>query len=485
MAAGMTDNKPVAVSLATAKFMPVFLLGCIVYASYVVIHPLTIKYLLSPPRGDIPRRLVLGIVFPTIYSLLLIPVIACYIRLLLVVFLNPGYVPLGLEKKPDIKEPQPGLEEYWRRDAFICDQNGMPIWCFHCNNWKPDRTHHNQDTARCTRKMDHFCPWVGGVVGERAFKFFMQFLFYTMIFTAYLTGILAWVVQSYKGDVHLFVAIGLAGFFLLFSAGMVMNGLNMVFKNVTTIELVSKRIYMAVILPPERQTELLAPPPPAKLSSGSSDHESERPTTSELDDPSHINYFQRQQSSSSRRNPSPSKPSRRIWKGTITYPLHLPTDRPPIPAPPQRAFAILQLPPGLNPWNLGSVYANFTAVFGEFVVDWLLPLKHSPCCDHSSDISEYPLGPEFELMLRDAGLANHDSSNERRGSLTTGVTSSSERKRRRRVLDKSWQNGERPDAWDSHREARRMRKQWRERATASKHPDRDPDSTPEHDEAKE
>jgi palmitoyltransferase len=144
-----------------------FLLSCIIYATYVVIHPLTINFLLQPTRDDIPRRLALGIVFPTIYGILLIPVVACYIRLLLVVSLGPGYIPLGEKADYDVNEPQPGLEQYWRRDAFVCDQNGLPIWCTVCNNWKPDRTHHNQDTARCTRKMDHFCPWVGGVVGER------------------------------------------------------------------------------------------------------------------------------------------------------------------------------------------------------------------------------------------------------------------------------------------------------------------------------
>jgi palmitoyltransferase len=305
----------------------------------------------------------------------------------------------------------------------------------------------------------------------RSLKFFIQFLFYTALFTAYLTGILAWIVRGYKSDVHLFVAIGLAGFFLLFSLGMVGNCLSMVFRNVTTIELVSKRIYMAVILPAERQLELLAPPPPAKISSGSSDHDSDRPTTSELDDPSHINYFQRQQNPIPRRNTSSAKPSHRIWKGTITYPLLLPTDRPPIPAPPQRTFAILQLPPGLNPWNLGSAYANFTAVFGTSVLDWLLPLKHSPCCDHSTDITEYPLGPEFELMLRDAGVSRQDEGKEGGGSVATGATSSSEKRRRKRILDEGWQDGERPDGWVSQKEARRMRKHWESRARTGKHPD--------------
>jgi palmitoyltransferase len=289
-----------------------------------------------------------------------------------------------------------------------------------------------------------------------------------MIFTAYLIGVFGWVVAHYKGDAQLFVAIGLAGFFCLFTTGMVLNSLNMVFKNTTTIETSdSRRMYMAVVLPPERQIDpLMLPPPPAKLSRSSSDGEGERPITSELDDESHINYFKRQNTSESRPPLVKRSTGRKIWKGSITYPLHLPVDRPPIPAIPQRHFAILQLPPGLNPFNLGSAYRNFTAVFGTSVLDWILPIKHSPCCDHSSRVSEYPLGPEFELMLADAGLVRPISPlKERRPSTTPS------RKRKRR-LDPGWQNGERPPGWISEQEARRMRKEWRHRADQSHHPDR-------------
>lgn len=155
------------VSLALARCMPVILGLIIIYACYVVIHPLTINYFLDPPRDDIERRLALGIAVPIVHFVLLIPVLLCWIRLLLVIFLDPGHTELGPEPKPGVNEPQAGLEEFYDRDAFVCDANGLPIWCSYCNDYKHDRGHHNQDTGRCTYKMDHFCPWVGGVVGER------------------------------------------------------------------------------------------------------------------------------------------------------------------------------------------------------------------------------------------------------------------------------------------------------------------------------
>jgi palmitoyltransferase len=53
----------------------------------------------------------------------------------------------------------PDLEEFYRRDVFVCEMDGKPKWCTDCGNRKPDRAHRCSDVGRCVRKMDHFCPW--------------------------------------------------------------------------------------------------------------------------------------------------------------------------------------------------------------------------------------------------------------------------------------------------------------------------------------
>lgn len=53
----------------------------------------------------------------------------------------------------------PGLEEFYRREVFECDIDGLPRWCSVCQTWKPDRSHHSSEVGRCVYKMDHFCPW--------------------------------------------------------------------------------------------------------------------------------------------------------------------------------------------------------------------------------------------------------------------------------------------------------------------------------------
>jgi palmitoyltransferase len=440
-------------SLATAKAVPVFLFLVVVYCSYVVVGPLSIQYLLN--NDDRDTRVASGIAIPIIWFVLLVPVAATYFRLLLVVTTNPGYVPLGDE---DINPKEPPAE-FWTRDVFVCDQNGLPMWCQHCHNWKPDRAHHSQDAGRCTLKMDHFCPWVGGVVGERALKFFLQFLFYSLLLSTYLTVLMAYFVHEDRLNVQWIVALALGGFFVLFTLGMVVNSLWMAFQNFTTIEQIdrlNRTMLLAVLLPPEMQPtsrEQLSPPalqrpPTAARSPARSDgNDSERPLTSELDDPLHSSYF------SSR---SQNRPIRRLsrseyWRGTVTYPLSLPTDRPPLPAQPPRTFAILETPPGMNPWDLGSPWRNFKAVFGEKFHQWWIPYRMSPTCDHTSTISFYPLGPDFEWLLEDAGLVQRPTSKDEKRSTISS-------RKRRRALDKGWQNGERPDGWEVRRSVKRSRR---------------------------
>ena len=58
----------------------------------------------------------------------------------------------------------------------------------------------------------------------------------------------------------------------------------------------------------------------------------------------------------------------------------------------KRTFAILKTQPGENPFDLGP-WNNWKSVMGNSVWEWMLPIKHSPCCRHDSNVSEYEFGP--------------------------------------------------------------------------------------------
>ena len=224
---------------------------------------------------------------------------------------------------------------------------------------------------------------------------------------------------------------------------------------------------IAVQLPPHLQGQQFhgpPPPPPAHNqhdTSPSRSGDSDRPLNSEIDDPSHSSYFTTLHAPRAPRRASAVPYQQRIWKGTVTYPLHLQSDRPPLPAPEPKTFAILETLPGMNPWDMGSALENFKAVFGLYVHDWILPIKYSPCCDHSSQVSWYPMGPDFAELLIESGLEPRPASlpppkNEH---YVSSRSTASRKRRRKRRLSEGWQNGERPDGWVSEKAARRHRRE--------------------------
>lgn len=163
--------------------MPVFLLGVIGYACWALTGPICSESLSLSPRaraspgpGTLTKDWATttvdyffarqengrAIVFLALHYLFLILMLSSYGRTLYVVVFLPGLVPC---------EPTLGLETFYTRDVFTCRSDGLPIWCSDCQNWKPERAHHSGEIKRCVKKMDHYCPWAGGMIGETCKSF--------------------------------------------------------------------------------------------------------------------------------------------------------------------------------------------------------------------------------------------------------------------------------------------------------------------------
>lgn len=70
-----------------------------------------------------------------------------------------------------------------------------------------------------------------------------------------------------------------------------------------------------------------------------------------------------------------------------------------------RTFAILETTsPGDNPWDLGSALLNWETVMGEHFVDWFLPVKRSPCCNHEHTESHFAIGPAVDRIRASVGF---------------------------------------------------------------------------------
>lgn len=369
-----------AVVVWISRTIPVLLIAVIGYSIFVVAYSVSIQTLLH-------SRPAAAIAIITLFFVLLLPLLSCFFRLLQTM-IDPGYLPRnpgdpelicekpraprltctlsrnnewddtkGLNRTAILEgtcPPPEGIERFYAKDAFICDHTGLPLYCDRgCNGWKPARAHHCREVNRCVRRMDHFCPWVGGVVAERNTKFFIQFCFYASIFCAFVFGVVLWTIVDQIHQSHFnghWIAIcACAGLFLFMAAGLFLTTtFQNQMRNQTTVESLGRVDFVAVFLP-----------------------------SGMLGD-----------------TPSPKQPM-----SIITYPLPLEGRS----NQPKRTFAVIECGMRDNLWDLGSL-ANLKSVLGERYIDWILPIKHSPCCSRDGEDFDYPFGAILEKRKREHGL---------------------------------------------------------------------------------
>ncbi|KAI0843854.1 palmitoyltransferase PFA5 [Daldinia vernicosa] len=372
------------------RTIPVILVAAVSYATYAVVGRVCSNYLIGK-RGEVGAAIAILV----LYFILLLLMVGTYLRTILTVLLDPGVVPLGpgvIERKkaardrrrrrrqepdleslpyyagPDLNPDSPGLEEFYTKDVFICENDGRPKWCSECSTWKADRVHHSSEIDRCVYRMDHYCPWVGGMIGENSFKFFVQFTTYTACYCGLVLGATASslrkeISEGSPLDPHFIPAIVLAAFFGLFTFLMTVTSMRYIFLNMTNVDMLgyqSKVYQLAVRVPrgtesTDKFTVVTYPlPRPGEPMNGWSNGTA-RPGTNE-----------------SGGSAVQIRPSARDDLAT-------------------RTFAILKTEPGENPWDIG-IWRNWQSVMGTNVLDWILPLRKSPCVNHEGHDSFYPMG---------------------------------------------------------------------------------------------
>ncbi|KAK0615409.1 Palmitoyltransferase pfa5 [Lasiodiplodia hormozganensis] len=399
MAAARRGPSQQTIARWSAVTVPLMIVAVVSWASYVVIAKLAVARLMNSAPENRNRGAAVAVI--VVHCLLLFLTAVAYVRILVTLKVDPGLVPLGRGSADEGRRKRRGsrrtggrghrerkrsgagleqqqgqrgwtndegvfedemgrtwserqheeklkrLEKFVPREVFVCDYDGLPLWCDKCSNWKPDRTHHCSDLGRCVRRMDHFCPWVGGIVSETTMKFFIQFTFYATFLGIFIIVTDAILLardkhQRHPVDSHMAVLLGFTGLFTLFAVGIFGNTFFMTLRNFTTVEALNR--------------------------GGATYH------LSVLITPSWCN----------RRNDE-QYPFR-----TTTY-----------PGAPGALYAILMTRPGDNPWDVGKLQ-NLKSVMGESIVDWFLPLKLSPCTNHDRQDSEFEFGPSVENAKREA-----------------------------------------------------------------------------------
>jgi ankyrin repeat protein len=92
-----------------------------------------------------------------------------WVTLLLIRFQDPGFVPITTQAR---HRYEAALVEIGQANS----EDEGPLVCHTCGIQRPLRSKHCKVTGRCVHAFDHYCPFVGNVVGRDNYKYFFTFL---------------------------------------------------------------------------------------------------------------------------------------------------------------------------------------------------------------------------------------------------------------------------------------------------------------------
>jgi len=187
-----------------------------------------------------------------------------------------------------------------------------------------------------------------------------------------------------------------SAFFFTFTFSMAYHSLYATYLNSTTVDNLSRltKVYHFAVLIPEN-----APLPAPPTTDSDDEQYPAHPTSMPRADPVY-------------RPPYRTITYPRTQSGGVTFTSHEPV----------RTFAILATVAGANPYLLDTSLENFRTVMGKRWIDWLLPIRHSPCWDRGHGYASgskpdmaaelggsqrrimYKMGPVVDDMIARAGL---------------------------------------------------------------------------------
>ncbi|CAI6300397.1 unnamed protein product [Periconia digitata] len=341
-----------------AVLMPILELGAIGFSTYVFVYLLCIQYLLAPSstfqRDGISQRSSTGIALITLFFILLVIFLLAWMRLIQTIWTNSGVLPVG---DLSVEKGDASARYFDKYAAYTCDYEGRPKWCDKCHNYKPDRAHHCRELNRCVQRMDHYCPWAGGIISETSHKYFIQFVFYGMLWTGYMLIPMAYFLAErirLVGDKpSTWIAmVALSALFCMFTGSMFFMTTWNVTINYTTVETVQRGGVQNIAMLATRGHSL------DRRHSRSSVRSS---TRREGDGPNVLREFMREDG---------------------------------------REYVVFQTQPFVNPWDLGNA-KNMRSIMGDKVLDWFIPLKMSPCLKHDDPRGEFGWSVDITRMARD------------------------------------------------------------------------------------
>lgn len=175
--------------LQRRAIVPVFLTMCCIYSTYAMCHVVGYKLLymsLLKPAAYV-LWILLAIIVPTIY-----------LYWSLILLKGPGKIPHQLNSPLNVGPADSGSPKIPL--AFLCDPQGFPFFCSHCQHIKPERAFHLSYLNRCVPRFDHNCLWLGTAVGRDSLVPFFKFVQFVSLFTALCLAYVGATIGRAKGD---------------------------------------------------------------------------------------------------------------------------------------------------------------------------------------------------------------------------------------------------------------------------------------------
>lgn len=125
--------------------------------------------------------------------------------------------------------------------VFVCDYHGYPLWCSSCQSVKIARVHHSVELGHCVPKMEHFCIWIGVIIGLSNYKLFIQFLFYLVLQLSFVVSTLALYARPFQPEFqscsfHIIALFTLSLSWLVMLATFLHTHIRYILLNTTTLE---------------------------------------------------------------------------------------------------------------------------------------------------------------------------------------------------------------------------------------------------------
>lgn len=125
---------------------------------------------------------------------------------------------------------------------FLCDEQGFPYWCTSCESIKTPRALHLNDKNCCVPKFDHYCVWIGAVIGRDNYNYFIKFcLWYDVLFVITIIFLARYIRSNINRGTNLvdnnYILLYIfSGFWIVMILGLLMQHIYYISINVTTVE---------------------------------------------------------------------------------------------------------------------------------------------------------------------------------------------------------------------------------------------------------